>query len=50
MNYNPESWDSHYFTGLYSAIKIYLDDSFSDKSACKMAILQALYYFAAGVS
>lgn len=43
-HYNPD-WDPHYYTGLYSAIRLYLSARF-DKTACRMALYQAISYFA----
>jgi len=42
--YNP-NWDPHYFTSLYSALKLYKMDKTEDKTPSKMAIYQALRYF-----
>ncbi|MGM0445318.1 MAG: hypothetical protein ACQEQH_02840, partial [Bacillota bacterium] len=43
--YNP-NWDPHYFTSLYSALKLYQMDKTENKIPSKMAIYQALRYFA----
>jgi hypothetical protein len=43
--YNPK-WDPHYFTSLYSALKLYKLDKNEKKTPSKMAIYQALRYFA----
>ncbi|MFO7814602.1 MAG: hypothetical protein R6V14_02490 [Halanaerobiales bacterium] len=42
--YNP-NWDPHYFTSLYSALKLFKMDQSEDKIPSKMAIYQALKYF-----
>ena len=42
--YNP-NWDPHYFTSLYSALKLYKMDKTEDKTPSKMAVYQALRYF-----
>ncbi|MCF8000409.1 MAG: hypothetical protein K9K76_00930 [Halanaerobiales bacterium] len=42
--YNP-NWDPHYFTSLYSALKLFQMDNSKDKLPSKMAIYQALRYF-----
>ncbi len=43
--YNP-NWDPHYFTSLYSALKLYKMDNSENKLPSKMAVYQALRYFA----
>ena len=42
--YNP-NWDPHYFTSLYSALKLYKMDKTKNKTPSKMAIYQAIKYF-----
>ncbi|MBS3810897.1 MAG: hypothetical protein KGY44_03420 [Halanaerobiales bacterium] len=42
--YSPE-WDPHYFTALYSALKLYQLDNSERKIPAKMSIYQALQYF-----
>ena len=47
--YSPDSWDEHWYTSLYSALELYLGDVATDEVACRMALDQALRYFADGV-
>ena len=48
--YAPDSWDPHYYTGLYSALRLYMGDKVQDPVACRMAVAQALAYFAEDVT
>lgn len=43
--YNGD-WDPHYITSLYSALRLFMGDRVKDKVACRMALEQALQYFA----
>jgi|AntRauTorckE6833_2_1112554.scaffolds.fasta_scaffold01231_11 hypothetical protein len=43
--YNP-NWDPHYFTSLYSALKLFKIDKSENNIPSKMSIYQALSYFA----
>ena len=45
-NYYTPSWDPHYFTSLYSALKLYKMDEAKEKIPSKMAVYQAIRYFA----
>jgi hypothetical protein len=49
-SYYTRDWDPHYYTGLYSALRFYLRDRIRDKVACRMAIEQAIYYFAEDIT
>jgi hypothetical protein len=49
-SYYTRSWDPHYYTGLYSALLLYFSDKIRDKVASRMAVEQALYYFAEDVA
>ena len=40
------AWDPHYYTGLYSVLRLCMGNKIRDKVACRMALEQALYYFA----
>lgn len=42
-------WDPHYFTSLYAAFHFFLQDDLEDLVAARMAVEQAVRYFAAGV-
>ena len=42
--YNP-NWDPHYYTSLYSALKLYKMDETKNKVPSKMALYQAIKYF-----
>lgn len=44
--YYTPSWDPHYFTSLYCALKLYKRDQSENKVSSKMAVYQALRYFA----
>ena len=44
------SWNAHYYTSLYSALRLYMGDIVSDEVACRMALDQALHYFAGGMN
>lgn len=48
--YYSHAWDPHYYTSLYSAINLYMGDKVRDVVACRMALEQALKYFAAGIT
>ncbi|MBD3305790.1 hypothetical protein GF339_05350 [candidate division KSB3 bacterium] len=48
--YDPETWNPHYYTSLYAALQLYLGEQLSDKVACRMAVDQALRYFADGLA
>jgi hypothetical protein len=41
-----DSWDPHYYTSLYSALRLYMEDVVDHEVACRMALDQALHYFA----
>ncbi|MDZ7672571.1 MAG: hypothetical protein U5K53_07055 [Halanaerobiales bacterium] len=45
-NYYKPNWDPHYFTSLYSALKLYEMDKSENKTPSKMAVYQAIRYFA----
>lgn len=42
-------WDPHYFTSLYCAIRLYASETFQNTTAARMAVDQALRYFAQGI-
>ena len=46
--YNP-GWNPHYYTGLYCALGLYKCDKINDKKVKKMAVIQAVEYFATNV-
>jgi hypothetical protein len=43
-------WDPHYYTGLYSVLRLCMGDKIRDKIACHMALEQALHYFAEDIA
>lgn len=43
--YNP-SWNPHYYTGLYCALGLYKSEKINDNKVKKMAVIQAVEYFA----
>ncbi|MBD3184209.1 hypothetical protein GF312_18130 [Candidatus Poribacteria bacterium] len=43
------SWNPHYYTSLYCALRFYIEDVIDDKIACRMGMDQALKYFAKGI-
>jgi hypothetical protein len=45
-SHHNHGWDPHYYTSLYSALRLYTRDRIRDKVACLMALDQALHYFA----
>ncbi len=49
-SYYNHGWDPHYYTSLYSAIRLYTGDAVSDIVARRMALEQALQYFARGIA
>lgn len=46
--YSP-GWNPHYYTGLYCALGLYKSDKINDKNLKKMAVIQAVEYFAENV-
>ena len=48
--YSLGRWDPHYFTSLYAAFHFFLQDDIEDIVAARMAVEQAMRYFAAGVA
>jgi hypothetical protein len=48
--YSLGRWDPHYYTALYAAFHFYLYDDIQDITACRMAVDQAIRYFAAGIA
>ncbi|SDH13152.1 hypothetical protein [Halanaerobium congolense] len=46
--YNP-SWNPHYYTGLYCALGLYKSEKINDNKVKKMAVIQAVEYFADNV-
>ena len=46
--YSP-SWNPHYYTGLYCALGLYKSGKITNKKIKKMAVIQALEYFASNV-
>jgi hypothetical protein len=48
-NYSPETWDPHYYTGLYAALTLYSGETVKDVVSCRMALDQALRYFMDGL-
>lgn len=48
-NYEPNRWNPHYYTSLYCAMGLYLDERVTDKIAGKMALDQAIRYYANGI-
>jgi hypothetical protein len=49
-SYYNHGWNPHYYTSLYSAINLYMGDKVRDIVACRMALEQALKYFAVGIT
>jgi hypothetical protein len=49
-SYYTRDWDPHYYTGLYSALRFYLGNKIRDEVARRMAIEQAIYYFAEDIT
>jgi len=49
-SYYNHGWDPHYYTSLYSATNLYMGDKVRDIVACRMALEQALKYFAGGIT
>lgn len=45
-SYYTRDWDPHYYTDLYSVLRLCMGDKIRDKVACRMALEQALRYFA----
>jgi len=48
-SYYTRDWDPHYYTGLYSVLRLCMSDKISDKVSCRMVLEQALHYFAEDV-
>ena len=48
--YYNHVWDPHYYTSLYSATNLYMGDEVRDVVACRMALEQALKYFAGSIA
>jgi len=46
--YSP-GWNPHYYTGLYCALGLYKSDKINNKKVKKMAVIQAVEYFAGNV-
>ena len=46
--YSP-GWNPHYYTGLYCALGLYESDKINNKKVKKMAVIQAVEYFAGNV-
>jgi len=46
--YNPH-WNPHYYTGLYCALGLYKSEKINDTKIKKMAVIQAVEYFADNV-
>jgi hypothetical protein len=45
--YDPrDSWDPHYITGLFCAVRLFLENRTGDRTAARMALDQAVRYFA----
>jgi hypothetical protein len=42
-------WDPHYYTGLYAALRLYMGERIHDQVARRMALDQAVRYFAQGM-
>ena len=36
-HYTQENWDPHYYTSLYAALRLYLEDTIEDQIACRNA-------------
>jgi hypothetical protein len=49
-SYYNHGWDPHYYTSLYSATNLYMGDKVRDVVACRMALEQALKYFAGSIA
>src|SRR6056297_1106352 len=47
--YYKPGWNPHYYTGLYCALGLYQSDKVKDKKIKKMAVIQAVEYFADNV-
>ena len=47
--YSLGRWDPHYYTSLYAAFHFFLHDDLEDIVAGRMAVDQAIRYFAAGI-
>lgn len=47
--YTPD-WDPHYYTSLFCAIRLYFSNDKVNKTACRMAIYQAVQYFFEGIN
>jgi hypothetical protein len=48
--YSFGRWDPHYYTSLYAAFHFFLQDDIEDIVAARMAVDQAVRYFAAGIN
>lgn len=48
--YTPQNWNPHYYTSLYAALCLFLGEKIHDEIACRMAIDQAVRYFAEGIT
>jgi hypothetical protein len=46
--YSP-GWNPHYYTGLYCALGLYKSDKINDNRIKRMAVIQAVEYFASNV-
>jgi hypothetical protein len=47
--YYNSNWDPHYYTGLYCALRLYKSNKINDHRIKKMAVIQAVKYFANNV-
>jgi hypothetical protein len=47
--YDPSSWDPHFYTSLYCALKLYMEEERLGEDASLMALHQALKYLASAV-
>ncbi len=50
QHYEPNKWDPHYFTSLYASLRLFMDERIADTTARRMALDQAVRYYADGVS
>lgn len=49
-SYYDHGWDPHYYTSLNSALRLYMGDRVRDEVASRMALDQALHYFARSIT
>jgi len=48
--YNPDNWDPHYFSCLYTGIQLFSNNYIEDIVGRRMALRQSLIYFAENIS